>query len=256
MRVFFYDKTFEGLLCAVFDAYTLKLSPERLLGPDEVPPLMACAAHTVATQPEHAHRVLAALEKKLSSYAFSGLLYAALAEEPGAGDALFRYICKVFDTQHSLEGDLADPDVAAVARLTQTVGKEKMRIMGFARFQKTLQDVYIAVVEPQHNVVPLLLAHFQERFGDQPWILYDAGRGYGIHCADGRCREVFLDKNALWGGRLDPALQAEDEALYEKLWLEYFRAAAVTERRNPALQRRHMPARYWKHLPEKRAAAL
>ena len=36
MRVFFYDKTFEGLLCAVFDAYTLKLSPERLLGPDEV----------------------------------------------------------------------------------------------------------------------------------------------------------------------------------------------------------------------------
>ena len=35
MIVFRYDRTFEGLLTVVFDAYSRKSFPERLIGPGE-----------------------------------------------------------------------------------------------------------------------------------------------------------------------------------------------------------------------------
>ena len=39
--VFRYDRTFEGLLTVVFDAYSRKSFPERLIGPGEPVPMFA-----------------------------------------------------------------------------------------------------------------------------------------------------------------------------------------------------------------------
>ena len=41
MIVFRYDRTFEGLLTVVFDAYSRKSFPERLIGPGEPVPMFA-----------------------------------------------------------------------------------------------------------------------------------------------------------------------------------------------------------------------
>ena len=40
MLVFRYDKTFDGLLSALFDAYSLHVFPEALIGPGEPEPLL------------------------------------------------------------------------------------------------------------------------------------------------------------------------------------------------------------------------
>ena len=47
------------------------------------------------------------------------------------------------------------------------------------------------------------------------------------------------------------ALLSRRETAFQGLWREYVQALAVPERRNPALQRRFMPRRYWKHLVER-----
>ena len=38
MIVFCYDKTWDGLLSALFDAFSLQLFPERLMACDDIPP--------------------------------------------------------------------------------------------------------------------------------------------------------------------------------------------------------------------------
>ena len=50
MVIFFYDKTFEGLLTAVFDAYNRKTFPQRLMKTGETPPLFTDETYTVWTQ--------------------------------------------------------------------------------------------------------------------------------------------------------------------------------------------------------------
>ena len=256
MNIYVYDKTFEGLLSAVFDAYTRKSFPGALYGDDNLPPLMAGAVYRVATGRDKSERVYAGLARKLSQNALDSLTYAWLSEEPGVDGALFRYIRKVFDLPTSIETMLTDSDVAAVTRAARLTNSELHHLLGFARFQKTAQGVYFAGIAPRYNVLALMLPHFAERFADQQWILYDTKRRYGIFFEQGEFKEISLDDALaddvlLTTGRLPEELLADNELLFQTLWKSYFDATAIKERTNPRLQSRCMPRRYWGHLTEK-----
>jgi len=256
MRVFFYDQTFDGLLSAVFDAYTRREFPEKLLSGADCLPLLVTAAHTVATEEAKAGRVYRGLTGILSREAMEDLVAAWLSEEAGADLAVFRYIRRTFDVGKTPEHDLADPTVFAVVRLAKRVRCELHRLLGFARFQKTAEGVYFAALAPRHNVLPLMLPHFIDRFRDQRWILYDLGRRSGVLFDAGTVHDVFLDDataRALAGrqGKLEEALLADNEALFQSLWQNYFEATAIRERLNPRLQKRCMPQRYWEFMTEK-----
>lgn len=49
MNVYLYDKTFDGLLTAVFDAYFRKTFPDALLSEGDTLPLFCDDLHTVVT---------------------------------------------------------------------------------------------------------------------------------------------------------------------------------------------------------------
>ena len=49
MNVYLYDKTFDGLLTAVFDAYFRKTFPDALLSEGDALPLFCDDLHTVVT---------------------------------------------------------------------------------------------------------------------------------------------------------------------------------------------------------------
>ena len=73
MTIFRFDRTLDGLLTAVFDAYARRSFPDVLQG-DEVPlPLFYEEEHTVITDEAKATRVWNALRKKLSHQALSCL---------------------------------------------------------------------------------------------------------------------------------------------------------------------------------------
>ena len=63
MTVFRYDKSWEGLLTAVFDAYARRQFPERLLADGEPLPLFCDEAVTICTDPAKADRVWKGLQK-------------------------------------------------------------------------------------------------------------------------------------------------------------------------------------------------
>ena len=52
MNVYIYDKTFDGLLTAVFDAYFRKTFPDALLSEGDALPLFCDELHTVVTDEE------------------------------------------------------------------------------------------------------------------------------------------------------------------------------------------------------------
>ena len=53
MNVYIYDKTFDGLLTAVFDAYFRKTFPDFLLSEGDALPLFYDELHTVVTDEEN-----------------------------------------------------------------------------------------------------------------------------------------------------------------------------------------------------------
>ena len=255
MTVYVFDGTMDGLLTAVFDAFALKDSPEAVLTEGDALPLFCERTYTVHTDEEKARRVWAGLEKQLSRETMKLISVSWLAELSELNAHLFRYICKVF-RQGDIARNFADPDVLAVTNIARRVLHEQLRMKQFIRFQKAKDGTYLAVVSPDHNVLPLVIDHFQDRFNDQPWLIYDAKRHYGYHY-DGQqvIRITFEDETAvpfnLSNGKLDESVLSSDDQLLQDLWRTYFKAICIKERLNPRKQVQDMPRRYWKYMTEK-----
>ena len=275
MKVYVFDNTLDGLLTAVFDSFFLKQQPEYLLAEGEQLPLFAEEPHRVVTDSEKAERVWKGLEKHLSKDGLHMITISWLSEERALNQPLFNFICKVFrphpltpspwggggafgrEGSLSLEQNASDEDVLAVRNSCRRVLHEQLRMKQFIRFQKAKDGTYLAVVSPDHNVVPLIIDHFQDRFNDQPWLIYDAKRHYGYYYdgAAAPIRITFEDEAAvpfdLSNGKMDADILSENDMIFQQLWRTYFKAICIKERMNPKKQLSDMPRRYWKYMTEK-----
>lgn len=198
-------------------------------------------------------RVWKGLQKRLSAMALSVITVTWLSELPEADMLLFRYIRKAIDAPRTIELNFGDPDVLEVSKVWKKVTNERLRVIQFLRFQKAADGTFFAAVKPVYNVLPLTLPHLKDRFADQCWLLYDLKREYGYYYDLKEATEVrFEEKEAhLLSGLLGEELMDADEKLFQQMWKTYFKSIAIKERLNPKLHRQHMPARFWKYMPEK-----
>ena len=265
MQVYVFDNTLDGLLTAVFDSFLLKQQPEYLLAEGEQLPLFVDQQYRVHTDAEKAERVWKGLEKHLSKDGLHMITISWLSEERALNQPLFNFICKVFKLKiKDFERNASDEDVLAVRNSCRRVLHEQLRMKQFIRFQKAKDGTYLAVVSPDHNVLPLIIDHFQDRFNDQPWLIYDAKRHYGYYYeaspdpSKGRgevIRVTFEDEASvpfdLSNGKMDETVLSENDKIFQDLWRTYFKAICIKERMNPKKQLSDMPRRYWKYMTEK-----
>ncbi len=253
-NVFVYDRTWDGLLTAVFDAFSLRRFPSVIVGEGDILPLFG-TVHRVATDEEKAARVFRALRRKLSASALTCLATALFSELPQLDMPLFRYVCKAVKAAQSIETNFTDPDVLFVTNTCRKVRHERLRMMQFVRFQKTVDGTYFSMIEPDYDVLPLIAPHFSDRFSEECWLIFDRRRNYGYYHAGHEAVRVSFEAGAevlrLPDGRIGEAMRDADEAWYQEMWQTYFKAVCIKERMNPRKHRKDMPVRYWKYLTEK-----
>lgn len=253
MTLFLYDKTFDGLLSCLFFAYRQKKSPDAILSDSDSKPLFIDEQYYIDTEKEKSLRVWTALEKKLSGIAQNMMLAVWLSELPETEMLLFRYMRKNIDHPQGIEMNFGDDDVLRVKQIAQKVAKEAEQLRQFIRFQETADGLFFAPISPRYNVLSLIVSHFQSRYANQSWIIYDTHRNIGLYYDMHSVTEVSFsqeDMLELTKGKLNDEQLSEDEALFQEMWKEYFKSTTIKERINLKLQRQHMPQRYWKYLTE------
>ncbi len=260
MNALIFDGTWEGMLSAVFEAYVLKWN--TLLAPGELEllrseadlPLFVDNTVKVTTDEVKAGRVWKALRKKMEAAPLNALTTSFLSEDSAMDTPTLRFIMKIIDSPvPGKECDFSDIDVLAVVHTAKQVRYEAHRMLQFIRFQKAADGTYFAMVDPVHNVLPMTVRHFTDRFADQRFIIYDHRRGYGYYY-DGNEPVIMslpADLNHIATGYLSDEMLDPEERLFRQLWKTYFKAIAIPERKNPRKQRQDMPVRYWRFLTEK-----
>lgn len=249
-----YDGSFDGLLTAVFYSYERGERAGALATVDEALwSLFGDELCEVATDAEKARRVWRGLEKKLSRGALGAVATAFLCADDGADMVIYRFICRFFDSQESVENDFSDADVVRLLKNCRKVRGEAHRLLQFVRFQKATDGTYFAMVEPLYDVLPLAVGHFRDRFSDSRFVIYDRARDYGYYYDGNELSRMSMksDGQHMVTGRLSEDMADKEEALFQRLWRAYFHAVAIRERMNPRKQRQDMPVRYWKYLTEK-----
>ena len=101
-------------------------------------------------------------------------------------------------------------------------------------------------------MLPLISKHFERRYADQKWIIYDLKRNYGLYYD---LNGVELIQIAL-ADNFDPTKTTLDffttsEIEFQTLWQDYFESTNIPSRKNTKLHVQHVPKRYWKYLSEK-----
>ena len=210
-------------------------------------------AHIVHENKEKAARVIKSLQQKITPLAFRNLYKSFLSELPAIENIMLRYIQYVIKSANSVERNFSNADILMITQTAKKVDREKHRMEAFIRFQKTKDELYYAIVQPDFNVLPLIIKHFKDRYADQRWLVYDVRRKYGLYSDRENVTEVKID----FTERINDALAKqniydEQEDLYQSLWQTYFNSVNIKARKNMKLHIQHMPKRYWKYLIEKK----
>ena len=248
-----YDGTFEGLLTTIFDIYERKTKPDKIVRHAAEQPGLFSQTIRIISNEVKADRVWKGLAIKVSESARSGLYKAFLSEQPGVEMLIYQYVQLAFASPVNIEDNFAADCVHQLAQINKKVFREQHRMEAFIRFQKTADDLFYATINPDFNVLPLILNHFEKRYADQRWLIYDTQRNYGVYFDLIKTQPVVLDHIiADRSGYLPASILEEHEHLYQQLWQTYYQHVNIPERKNRKLHLRHIPLRYWKYLTEKR----
>lgn len=254
MVTYVFDGSLEGLLTAIFEFYEQKHEAVQLVWQKLHQPTMLQETVIIINNETKAKRVWNGLEKKLSPEWLKQFYVAYLSEQPQTFQDLFDFACYIFDNPKGAEKNYGNPYVIAVSQMVKKVGRERHRMKAFIRFQKTADGMYYAPIEPDFNVLPLIIPFFKNRYADQQWIIYDVKRKYGLYYNLHTVTEITYDFVSEIDTRkmnLPIELADSSEELASLLWKDYFNSTNIPARKNMKLHLQHVPKRYWKYLNEK-----
>lgn len=254
MTLLSYDSTFEGFLTTVFEIFEFKYTNPKIIKNSDAQQNMFAKPIEIITEVAKSDRVIKKLKQQLGSEGVRSLIYAFLSEKIGVEDTLFTVIeYAVQNPEKNILKDFSNDAVLQIAQLTKSVGREKHRMEAFIRFELLKDDIYFAKIDPDFDVLTLILTHFKNRYQDQKWMIYDLRRKYGVFYDLKTIEIVTMDLDIKLLDAKSSHIFSDVEIEYQKLWWEYFDHTNIKERKNTKLHLQHVPKRYWKYLTEKKS---
>lgn len=249
--ILIYDGSFDGFLSCVFFIYNHKITNPIIRKESETNNQLFTITEDIITNKNNAQRVWKGFMLKASPYQQQDFFKAFLSEIKGVENTLLSYIQNIFAKKTTTSTDFGNKDILKISQVAKMVGREKHRMEAFVRFQLTKDAVYTATVEPDFNVLPLIIPHFKDRYADQKWIIYDIKRNYGIYYNLKTIEIIVIDSFSKIKFKISSDLLLPEEKDFQKLWSTYFNSINIKSRKNDKLHKQHLPKRYWKYLTEK-----
>ncbi len=257
MAQYVFDGSMTGLLSCVFRAFQFKEFAVKISIQGRFQSGLFDEVIHVSANDEHAQRVWNALEIKVEHTSLKNFYYTFLSEQEQAFQQLFEFCIYVFQSALPVDYNYGHAAVLGLSQWTKQVGREKHRMEAFVRFKKAKDGLFIALVRPDFNVLPLIERHFKDRYQDQSWLIYDEKRNYGIYYDLKQVHQVHMqveqvDQTSHTGFSQKFTVELDDdELLYDQLWKDYFCAINIEARRNIKLHIQYVPKRYWRYMNEK-----
>lgn len=253
MVTYIFDGSFNGILTAIFESFERKQSSVKLVPQDHYLNEMFGEVLTIYTDLSKSKRVWKGLQAKIDKTSLNQFYKAFLSEDVKLFQHLFDFAQYVFNHPEGYSKNFGNGHVLAITQMAQRVHREKHRMEAFIRFQKGSDQLFYAIVNPDFNVLPLILSHFKNRYADQPWVIYDERRKYGMYYDLNSVHEITFGFKPVGPSELarETVVLDKKELLYATLWKDYFNSTNIKERKNMKLHIQHVPKRYWRYLTEK-----
>lgn len=238
--VYYYDGSFDGLLCCVFESYDKREIPVDIRVSASGPLLFP--GKTIVTDSQKAARVLDSIPQKLGPSALAFVRHAFLTCLNKKELYILLFLRLGYRHGPRVMSMLADEVVNTLFKAVKHLYNESHLLKGFLRFSD-FSGVLVGEIEPKNFVLPLLTRHFCERYPEERFLILDKTHGMGLIYQPYRAKIIPIDRLEL------PEADAEEQT-FRDLWKLFYDTIAIKERYNPICRMSHMPKRYWKNMTE------
>lgn len=235
--IYVYDGSIEGLFTVIFNAYKVleevDTITKRSQQMDFIKDRIKCT-----TELDKARRVKNSIIKNFSYSFYDNILKVFASSSDKKEIAIAKTLKKLYvNGFYYLES--ADEDVIQFRNLLKRVSGEIHSFKGLLRFDEK-EGILFAKFEPQNDILFFIYRHFKSRLVNEKFVIADLRRDKAV-IYNGERGEFFTFE-------MDENLKSEDA--YVDLWLSFYDAVAIDERKNEKLRMQNMPKKYWKNLPE------
>ncbi len=239
--IYYYDGSFDGLLCCVFESYDKQEIPLDIILPD-ASQMMLFPVKEIVTDLQKSNRVLTSIPKKMGVAALDFVRQAFLTCLAQKELYILLFLRQGYHYGAVIMSMLTDDVVNTLCKGVKHLNRESHLLKGFLRFS-IFNDVLVAEIEPKNYVLPLLLQHFCERYPEERFLIYDKTHGMGLVYQPYQAAVIPIDN-------LEFPEADEQEQAFRALWRLFYDTIEVPGRHNPQCRMTQMPKRYWKYMTE------
>lgn len=239
--IYRYDGTPDGMLTCIFEAFARREAPAAILSPDDA---QASLFEMIAIQTDtsKAARVLAGLRRTAGYEAADLVQLAHLTCLPDKELHALAFTRLAMKTGPAACDMLTDHRVNIINKAVRNLQIEAHHLCGFVRFIE-IEGTLVSLIDPKNTVLPLLDAHFSDRFPCERFIIYDRTHRTALMHLPGESRIVPLNELKI------PAI-SEKELDIQRMWRRFHETIAIEGRLNKNLQRNLMPLRFRPNMTE------
>lgn len=246
MKTLVYDNTIEGLFTTIFYSYEENDFNVNITNKTLFQGSLFDAFVEIETNMEKAERVKKGIVKKVGVNLLNEINTVFCSDDDKKDTVLFEYLKLIFAYGTKTRLMLNNETVIAYNALLKKVTYERHRMIGFLRFNETVDGVMYAKYSPDNNITHLLLGHFAERFSSENFMIHDTKRNIlGIYSKEANQFFTYTLAN-----ELQPIELGSQEQFFTHLWQNYYKDASIKERANLNLMFAHLPNRYHNNLVE------
>lgn len=272
-KILICEDTLEGVFSGVYEVYArhLKRNCVRIQVKEEENYRLFAEYVSIETDVGKAVRVMKTLRDRFGEEVYKDLCLALATDDSEKAQAVYRTIelgLSLYEEERRgkiPEGKyvrimdcLSDDNVRKVMELSRAANNEFLHLRGFLRFQELYNGILYAGIAPRDNVLPLLAAHFAERFSMENFLIYDYKRNQMIIHPAGQewylvrdVKDPLVQKDEKEGERGEKKkYYSEKEQEYQELFQFFCNKITIRERENRALQSSLLPLRFQKYMTE------
>ncbi|MDK2945405.1 TIGR03915 family putative DNA repair protein [Geotoga petraea] len=239
-----YDNTIEGFYCVLYYVYKNKIKPQDITFDQNT--LFQTKTLRIKTIQKISDYIFDWLNKKFSKKVHKKVYYVFLSNLPNKEVFIIKYLNLINKFGEKLDKTYKSEVINVIKDYYKKVSFESHRFKGLIRFKELKNGYFYSIIEPDHNILPIISHHFSNRLTYENFIIHDTKRSFAyVH--DNNIKDIVEIKN------MDMNVDnfySDDEFIFQEAWKIYHKHLSIKERYNPKLQRNFMPKRYWKNLTE------
>lgn len=250
-KVLICEDTLIGIFTGIYVAYEKKMDHSliqlQLQNHEEL--LLFSEYEDVTADEEKAIKVIRTLKKTFGDDVYQWICYALATTDTLKADAVYHgIVCGLSMKQkQDFMGNLANPYIHTIFKLSRMASNETHHWLGFLRFQQLENGILFSRIGAKSNILTFVAPHFQDRFPNENFMILDEVRNLCVvHPA--RKQWVLVSGDLIAKEMVEKLSGSEED--YQSLFRYFCDKIAIKERVNLKLQQQMLPLRYQEYMVE------